>query len=59
MQNMVGRELYEGEVVHHIDGDPTNDDPSNLELFANHADHIRHHIESGDIEAVDWRSRWR
>lgn len=39
----LGRSLNKGEVVHHIDGNSLNNDPSNLEVML-HADHIRHHI---------------
>jgi hypothetical protein len=41
MEARLGRFLEPGEVVHHRDGDPSNNDPSNLELFASQADHIR------------------
>lgn len=32
-----------GEVIHHIDGNPFNNDPSNLMRFQNHADHMKYH----------------
>jgi hypothetical protein len=32
MQDYLGRQLIKGEVVHHIDGDKTNNDISNLDL---------------------------
>ncbi len=34
-----------GEVVHHIDGNPFNNDPANLMIFKSHADHMRYHAE--------------
>ena len=41
MHDKLGRELLPAEVVHHIDGDVTNNDPANLELFATNAEHLR------------------
>lgn len=41
MEQQLGRYLDPAEVVHHIDGNPSNNDPSNLELFASQAEHIR------------------
>lgn len=37
-------------VVHHKDSDTTNNEPSNLMVFANHGDHMRWH--RGDKELV-------
>lgn len=42
MEDMVGRYLTEDEVVHHIDRNPMNNSPSNLELHTN-ASHIALH----------------
>ena len=43
--------LEEGYVIHHDDGDTTNNDYDNLKVFKNHAEHMRWHrlggIESG------------
>ncbi len=33
MEAKLGRELTPDEVIHHVDGDRTNDDPANLELM--------------------------
>lgn len=42
-----------GEVCHHEDGDTTNNDPGNLLVFRDHADHMRWHraggVESGVV----------
>jgi len=38
----IGRELTDKEQVHHIDGDPTNDDTSNLEVLLT-SNHIKDH----------------
>lgn len=42
MERILGRELHYNEVVHHRDGNPLNNDPSNLELM-DRGDHIREH----------------
>ncbi len=44
----LGRYLQDGEVVDHIDGLHLHNDPSNLRVFANNADHLRATI-SGQI----------
>lgn len=33
MEQVLGRKLVKGESVHHVDGDRTNNDPDNLELW--------------------------
>lgn len=38
----IGRILLPHEVVHHLDGDPHNNDPSNLQHVQTNADHLRH-----------------
>lgn len=43
MVKKIGRPLNKGEIVHHIDGDVTNDSPENLKLFPNINKHIRWH----------------
>ncbi|MEI8142846.1 MAG: HNH endonuclease signature motif containing protein [Chitinophagia bacterium] len=43
MEEMIGRKLLPGEVVHHIDEDKRNNNPSNLMLFASQAEHAAHH----------------
>lgn len=42
-EEMVGHLLDHGEVVHHIDGNRKNNNPSNLMIFASNADHIAFH----------------
>jgi predicted nucleic acid-binding Zn ribbon protein len=43
MEQMIGRPLENGEVVHHKDGNIHNNDPENLELLPSQADHARKH----------------
>ena len=40
MEQHLGRYLLPTEVVHHIDGNPRNNDISNLRLYASQAEHI-------------------
>lgn len=46
MERIVGRRLEAWEVVHHKDGNPSNNDPSNLELQEFGAHTARHHTGS-------------
>jgi hypothetical protein len=41
MERQLGRYLRPEEVVHHIDQNPSNNDPSNLRLYANQREHLR------------------
>jgi len=43
MEQELGRPLLEAEVVHHIDLDPTNNDPDNLIVLDNDSEHGRVH----------------
>jgi hypothetical protein len=43
MEQHLSRYLLAAEVVHHIDGNPRNNLLSNLQLFANNAEHLRAH----------------
>ena len=43
-ESMLGRRLKKGEVVHHINGDPSDNRPQNLEIFASHAEHMKIHM---------------
>lgn len=40
MERKLGRPLHPGEVVHHLDGNKANNDPSNLEVFASNGEHL-------------------
>ena len=43
VEESLGRYLAPGEVVHHIDHDPSNNSLRNLLVFQSQADHIKHH----------------
>lgn len=42
MERHIGRALRDDEIVHHKDGDKSNNDPSNLEIMSQ-SEHARHH----------------
>lgn len=46
---LLGRPLRVGEVVDHINGDPSDDRPENLRVFGSHAEHMRTHWAEGTI----------
>ena len=45
METKLGRLLDPKEVVHHLDGNPRNNHPANLEVFATNTDHLRHELK--------------
>jgi len=38
-EKKIGRKLKKGEIVHHLDGNSTNNDPDNLYVCKNHSEH--------------------
>lgn len=45
VERMIQRLLLPSEVVHHKDGAPRNNAPSNLQVFDSNADHLRHELK--------------
>lgn len=48
-ERILGRPLKPGEVVHHIDGNPRNNDEENLRIFPSQSDHARFHKELDEV----------
>lgn len=44
MEEKIGRYLQKGEIVHHIDKNPTNNHPDNLILFGSNGEHLKHEL---------------
>lgn len=42
LEQHLGRELKSGEVVHHIDHNPSNNELENLMLFSSHSEHVKY-----------------
>ena len=54
-ERMLGRQLEPGEIVHHIDGNRHNNDPSNL-MVMTQGEHLREHLLNGDGR-FEWQSQ--
>ena len=53
MEQMIGRHLYPGEITHHKNRLTQDDQPENLELFANQSAHMSFHAKAGDCFPLD------
>ena len=51
MEKQLGRRLSFNEIVHHIDGDKSNNELSNLEILSR-SEHAKMHLKRGDILQV-------
>jgi hypothetical protein len=52
MGEKLGRPLLPTEIVHHKDGDKTNDDPDNLEVHESHRAHLLQHHYWDDEDVI-------
>lgn len=50
MELHLGRKLSNQEIVHHIDGDKSNNSINNLLLFLTKAAHTKYHFDNGDLK---------
>ncbi len=52
MMGELRRELREGEIVHHLNGDRTDDRIENLRLYPSHSHHMRDEYLAGNLPAM-------
>ncbi len=52
MEKHLGRKLVKGEVIHHEDGDITNNNIENLRLFENNIKHMDYHRSTGSVSGT-------
>lgn len=51
-EEKLGRYLLPAEVVHHVDENKTNNDPTNLMVFCTKADHTSFHLHNCDLTTI-------
>jgi hypothetical protein len=54
-EQMLGRPLKRNEIVHHIDGNKHNNDPSNLQVMTQ-SEHVRMHWHQ-DFKPITWNGK--
>ena len=57
-ETVLGKSLPKGAIVHHIDGDPLNDEKSNLAIFPSKSYHNMIHARMDALAACD-NANWR
>lgn len=45
-EQILGRPLQKGEVVHHNDGDKRNNAPENIRVFSSQSEHVKWHMQN-------------
>jgi len=56
-EEVLGRPLAPGEVIHHINGDKRDNRPENIMVFSSQAEHMKYHWEHKDESEVYFKRR--